>query len=125
MLTGITPYFTKKKENIFHNIECSKLKIPKFVSEEAGEILTLLLEKDPMKRLGGKKDAEEIKEHKYFNDVDWNKIYKKEIIPPKANVYIKQIVNMFQKPKLFSNDNGENYEKYIFQGWSFVNTNEK
>jgi hypothetical protein len=31
MLVGMTPYFTTKKEEIFHNIEYGELKIPNFV----------------------------------------------------------------------------------------------
>ena len=79
MLVGVTPYFTTRKEEIFYNIEFGDLKIPKFVSKEAAELLLRLLERNPAKRLGGGgRDALEIKEHPYFKDVDWKKIYEKK-----------------------------------------------
>jgi hypothetical protein len=34
-----------------------------------------LLNKNPLKRLGSKGGAEEIKEHPYFNDVNWDVVY--------------------------------------------------
>ena len=42
-----------------------------------------LLQKDPKKRLGGGiRDAEEIKEHKFFEDVDWKHLYHKTTRSP-------------------------------------------
>lgn len=79
MLVGMTPYFTTRKEDIFYNIEFGELKIPNFIPKEAGELLKRLLERNPAKRLGGgKRDALEIKEHPYFKDVDWKKMYEKK-----------------------------------------------
>lgn len=41
------------------------------------------MEKDNEKRLGsGPRDAEEIKEHPFFQDVNWDKLLKREIRPP-------------------------------------------
>ena len=38
-------------------------------------IILKLLQRNPLKRLGsGKGDAEEIKLHPFFNDIDWNKV---------------------------------------------------
>jgi hypothetical protein len=42
-----------------------------------------LLERNPKKRLGcGPKDAEEIKKHPFFKDIDWDKLDKKLLEPP-------------------------------------------
>ena len=35
-----------------------------------------------MIRLGSKRDVEEIKEHPYMAGVDWDKVYRREYIPP-------------------------------------------
>jgi hypothetical protein len=46
-----------------------------------------LLQRSPEKRLGsGLDDAEEIKSHPFFADVDWQKIYNRETIPPKPEI---------------------------------------
>ncbi|RVD92272.1 Serine threonine kinase [Tubulinosema ratisbonensis] len=48
---------------------------------DAQDLILKLLEKDPKKRLGsGEKDAEQIKKHSYFNEIDFDKIYKKETV---------------------------------------------
>ena len=49
-----------------------------YFSNEAISLLKLLLERDPSKRIGfSERDADEIKEHPFFADVDWNQIAKK------------------------------------------------
>ena len=62
------------------------MQIPKFVSEEAGNILRAvntfliikLLQRDPNLRLGsGQEDAEQIKNHKYFKEINWDDVYNK------------------------------------------------
>ena len=64
-----------------------------------------LLERNPNKRLGGcGRDAEEIKEHPYFKDVDWNKVFEKKIKPPNFIDYMKNSIKYYNKPKLFVND---------------------
>ena len=103
---GKTPYFaTKKEEFIFYNIDYGQLIIPDFVSKEASELLKRLLERNPNKRLGAcGRDAEEIKEHPYFKDIDWNKVYKKKIEPPNFIDYMKKSFNYLNKPIIFGND---------------------
>ena len=130
MLVGVPPFFTTKKEEIFHNIECAELKIPNYVSTEVAELLRRLLERDPNKRLGGSaKDAQEIKEHPYFKDVDWNKVYNKEIKPPTFVNYMSKIVHMYHKPRQFANDDLfkntlEKPNPNTVMGWSFINNEE-
>lgn len=54
---------------------------PEFGSE-ARSVLTGLLTRDPLKRLGVN-GAEEIKRHPFFkNHIDFNKLLQKRIIPP-------------------------------------------
>ncbi len=52
---------------------------PEF-SEEAKDFIGKLLERDPAKRLGsGPKGTENIKKHPFFSDLDWDKLYKREL----------------------------------------------
>ena len=47
------------------------------------DLLKRLLSVDPKNRLGnGTKDAEEIKSHPYYKDVDWNLYLEKKVKPP-------------------------------------------
>jgi serine/threonine protein kinase len=86
LLAGIPPYYANNREELFNNIEKAPLKIPSYISTEGKNLLKSvrhpkhfqLLQRNPAKRLGsGKGDAEEIKMHKYFEDIDWNKVYNK------------------------------------------------
>ena len=130
MLVGITPFFANGKENIFHNIEFEELKIPEFIKEDTASLLRGLLQKDPWKRLGGSiKDAEEIKQHRYFKDVNWDDVYNKRIRPPPVNVFTRNIMHVYQRPRLFANDNyfsGNDYQNdpNMLPGWSFINNEE-
>jgi len=67
MLTGIPPFFVEDRDLLFHWIRHEEPDIPD-VSPEAKDLIAKLLIKDPLKRLGaGKKDADEIKQHPWFN----------------------------------------------------------
>lgn len=44
--------------------------------------MQMLLLKDPAKRLGsGPSGATDIKKHPFFNNIDWSKVYNREVIP--------------------------------------------
>lgn len=47
------------------------------------QLVSALLEKDPLKRLGCPPQPEEaIKLHEYFEDIDWEALERKEVSPP-------------------------------------------
>lgn len=51
---------------------------------DAQDLLIKLLQKDPQYRLN---DAQAIKNHPFFKDIDWNKLLNKSYLPPfKPNV---------------------------------------
>lgn len=56
------------------------LTFPLQLQGEAREILTGLLQKDPSKRIGSQ-GANEIRRHRFFKDLDWSKVEKREIEP--------------------------------------------
>lgn len=45
-----------------------------------------MLQRDPSKRLGAHKDAEEIKMHKFFKGIDWEAAKRRELDPPKVKI---------------------------------------
>lgn len=78
MLVGIPPYYSEHKQEIFQNIDKGSLKFPNYLSKEAKSLLQKLLEKDPNKRLGsGPTEAKEIKEHSFFQNINWDEIYER------------------------------------------------
>lgn len=42
------------------------------------------MQRDPRKRLGYSRDAEEVKEHRFFRGISWDAVYRKELCPPKV-----------------------------------------
>ena len=90
--------------------------------------------------MGSKRDVEEIKEHEYFADVDWQKVYERKYKPPQ--IYLKSNhLQFFRQPvqfkeneedDLFVKDSNVDYNKYNqdilnsmnnYEGWSFVQKN--
>ena len=82
MITGLPPYYNTNVNTMYEKILNAKLSFPAFVSPNARSLLAGLIERDIKKRLGsGPEDAEEIKRHPFFADLDWNKVYNMEYEP--------------------------------------------
>ncbi|KAE9622302.1 putative protein kinase AGC-Pl family [Lupinus albus] len=82
MLTGKPPFCGGNREKIQQKIVKDRIKLPAFLSSEAHSLLKGLLQKEACKRLGsGTKGIEEIKGHKWFKPIKWNKLDAREIQP--------------------------------------------
>ena len=84
MLCGLPPFYSKERDKIYCNIKYAepRLDMP-FLSENARDLCKRLLEKDPSKRLGsGPRDALDIKEHPWFECINWEAILDKKAPPP-------------------------------------------
>ena len=101
MIIGAPPYYSSSREQLFNNIQRGKLKIPSTISQEAKNLIKLLLQRDPNKRLGAsKKDAEEVKKDVFFNGVDWSASLAKQIKPPPFHP-IKRVLKDVSLEKMF------------------------
>lgn len=87
------------------------------LSNEAKSLLIGLLAKNPMKRLGANRGAEEIKEHPFFKDIDWVQAAKRKLNPPPAQIR-KIVPQKIPIEQVFENYAGEDKNK--LPGWSFV-----
>jgi serine/threonine protein kinase len=73
MLTGLPPFYCRDRDRLFEKIRKGDLSFPKYLSVQAKDLLTKLLERDPTKRLGtGPDDAREIKNHAFFAEIQWD-----------------------------------------------------
>jgi len=52
------------------------------MSEELKDLITKLLDKDPKTRLGSTTDADEVVNHAWFHDLDWEGLMNKTIDLP-------------------------------------------
>ena len=84
MLTGRTPYYSTNKDQLIENIENGELYLPRELSNAAKSIMLQLMDRDPNSRLGADaSDAESIKKHIFFADVDWSQIANRQAtVPP-------------------------------------------
>lgn len=81
MLTGLPPFYNQNLHVMYERIIRAKLTFPDYLSEDAKDLLSKMLERDPKKRIGSK-NAEEIKKHPFFKSIDWEKLLRREIEPP-------------------------------------------
>lgn len=80
MLTGLPPFYDDDVPTMYKKILQNPLRFPPFLEgTDAQDLLIKLIEKDPSKRLS---DAEQIKNHPFFHDIDWTKLLDKSYLPP-------------------------------------------
>ncbi|KAL6019001.1 Serine/threonine-protein kinase [Candidozyma auris] len=83
MCCGWSPFYADNTQQMYKNIAFGKVRFPKEVlSPEGRSFVKGLLNRNPRHRLGALKDARELKEHPFFQDVDWNLLKAKDIPPP-------------------------------------------
>merc|ERR1712154_638919 len=83
MMTGLPPFYNENLNIMYEKILHAPIPLPKYLTKEARSIFLGLLERDPKRRLGSSdKDAIEIEGHAFYKDIDWTKLYNKEIKPP-------------------------------------------
>ena len=75
MLCGNLPFYHEKNDIMFQKILSGKFDLPKYLSNNAKDILKKILEVDPKKRI----KFEEIKSHPWFNIIDKNYLIHKGI----------------------------------------------
>jgi serine/threonine protein kinase len=133
MLVGCPPYFSPNKQELFNNIQRGVLRIPASLSTEAKNLIVALLHRNPSKRLGGGvSGAADIKQHPFFETVDWQIVKDRKLPCPKPNVnwdYLNQLASSAEDnpthQKVF-----EDLEEHIVEedrnvdGWTFVNNAE-
>eukprot|EP00599_Poterioochromonas_sp_BG-1_P009916 CAMPEP_0173144130 /NCGR_PEP_ID=MMETSP1105-20130129/7054_1 /TAXON_ID=2985 /ORGANISM="Ochromonas sp., Strain BG-1" /LENGTH=501 /DNA_ID=CAMNT_0014057761 /DNA_START=704 /DNA_END=2209 /DNA_ORIENTATION=+ len=83
MITGLPPFYSRNRETMFEKIMKAELTFPNTVGEIPKNLLSRLLVRDPKQRLGsGDRDAQELKEHPFFSDVNWTALATGKMTPP-------------------------------------------
>ena len=98
MLIGLPPFYVQDRREIYKRIIQNRARYPKNLNPFAVDLIEKLLSKDPIKRLG-QRGGEEIMEHPWFNDINWELLEAKKIMPP----YIPRINDPLD-PSYFSDD---------------------
>lgn len=125
MLTGLPPFYDSNVPVMYRKILQNTLKFPLFLDKtDAQDLLIKLLEKDPNLRLS---NASEIKQHSFFNSIDWEKLNNKSYLPPfKPNV--ENLLDVSNFDQNFTNEKPqdsvvndfltESVQKQ-FKGWTY------
>lgn len=104
LLTGASPFATSdgqsQQQEISRRIQKEQPLIPSTFSANARDFVLKMLEKNPKRRLGGNhRDATEIKEHPFFNGINWQELRNKRRKAP-----YKPTLNAEDDVQNFSNE---------------------
>ncbi|XP_023783474.1 ribosomal protein S6 kinase alpha-5 isoform X2 [Cyanistes caeruleus] len=131
LLTGASPFTVDGEKNsqaeISRRILKSEPPYPQEMSALSKDIIQQLLMKDPKKRLGcGPTDADEIKQHPFFQNMNWEDLAAKKIPAPFKPVIRDELdVSNFaeeftEMDPTYSPAATPQTSERIFQGYSFV-----
>ena len=81
MMTGLPPWYTTDRAKLFRRLKSAPLDIPSYFSEQAANCVSVLLERNPRRRLGvtGIRTA---MEHEFFRNISWKSLYARKVEPP-------------------------------------------
>ncbi|KAI9815338.1 MAG: hypothetical protein M1827_002818 [Pycnora praestabilis] len=83
MCCGWSPFYAEDTQQMYKNIAFGKVRFPRdALSTEGRNFVKGLLNRNPKHRLGATHDAEELKAHPFFADIDWDALLKKNVVPP-------------------------------------------
>ena len=88
MIAGIDPFNDDDPMSIYQNILRGIIKFPRKFNKDARSLVKHLLQADLSKRYGNLKNgSQDIKNHRFFDEINWKLILQKAIVPPyKPNV---------------------------------------
>ena len=81
MLTGLPPWYSNDREKLFDRLRHAPLKFPFYVNRPAALFIHALLNRNPKERLGAK-GGFEVKNHNFFENIDWDALMRREMTPP-------------------------------------------
>lgn len=83
MCCGWSPFYAEQTQEMYRLICYGKIRFPKHVIGDDGkQFVKGLLNRNPQNRLGARNGAQELKEHPFFSNIDWELLYRKQITPP-------------------------------------------
>jgi len=129
MLTGGPPFTAENRKKTIDKILKGKLTLPPYLSPDARDLIKKLLKRHVQSRLGaGHDDAEPIKAHSFFRNVDWAEVYARRLEPPfKPNITCDEDVSLFDTKftKMTPVDSPCDYSlsrsaNLVFEGFTYV-----
>lgn len=82
MCCGWSPFYAEDTQQMYRNICFGKIKFPRgAIGDDGKQFVKGLLNRNPKHRLGAQNDAQDLKEHPFFKDIDWDALLRKQIPP--------------------------------------------
>jgi len=120
MLLGKLPFYDFDVAIMLRKIVHMPVKIPTSVSPPAADLLTRLLDKNPSTRLGaGPSGVNEIKVHPFFEGIDWEAAYRRQLQPPPITPVRRMKTEKLSFEKVYGITLDGDYEGKL-EGWSFA-----
>lgn len=83
MCCGWSPFYAEDTQQMYRNICFGKIKFPRgAIGDDGKQFVKGLLNRNPRHRLGAQRDAQDLKEHPFFKDIDFEALAKKQLTPP-------------------------------------------
>lgn len=79
MLIGSTPYTAENRQDTIDKILKSRLKFPRHITKNAQDLIKKLLRRTVSQRIGYNNGVKEIKEHSFFDDINWEQALNKKV----------------------------------------------
>ncbi|XP_068576069.1 protein kinase C delta type-like [Cebidichthys violaceus] len=127
MLIGQSPFQGDDEDELFESIRSDTPHYPRWIPKEAKNLIELLFERDPSRRLGVVGD---VRAHPFFKTINWQALEKREMDPPfKPKVKSPSDCSNFdreflsEKPRLSHADKNliDSMDQTAFAGFSFIN----
>jgi serum/glucocorticoid-regulated kinase 2 len=132
MLCGFSPFKTNQRDKLDIKLYTKPVTMHAFFSEDIKSLISQLLKVNPKDRLGyGKKGSQNVKNHPYFKNIDWEMVASKKISVPfipkiienndnkKGDQYIPDLSNfdpMFTKENVFEPQSEMKEKDYLISG---------
>ncbi|KAH0785074.1 AGC family protein kinase [Histomonas meleagridis] len=82
MISGLPPFYDENTKKMYHKILTEDIIFPPYFSDEAADLISKLLDRNPSTRLGSSEnDAEDIKSHPFFNSINWDDVLNLKYTP--------------------------------------------
>ena len=92
MLYGITPFWADTSAQMYQRVIHDPLYMPAYRSTLSKHLVSSLLERDPVNRIGAN-CISEVKNHPFFQSISWQSLLNEEVHPP----FIPPIVPYFNR----------------------------
>ncbi|WFD33499.1 non-specific serine/threonine protein kinase [Malassezia cuniculi] len=82
MCCGWSPFYAEDTQQMYRNICFGKIKFPRgAISDDGKQFVKGLLNRNPKHRLGAQRDAQDLREHPFFKEIDFEALARKQIPP--------------------------------------------